>query len=159
MAIIGTGPTVDGVNQCVPFTFNAAADILAMYVANYGAPGTKYGEVATLGPIGLAVTLDTTADTQVRLAHDGDFILGKIQSFENRVSEGTCVVTVVTKGGMSFPIATGHTVAIGDIVGGCTAYPGNVQTVTPLTGALDQLPKENLVTSVPGDGTCVTLLR
>jgi len=162
--IIGAGVTVDGVNRSGKYTFHAAPDIQTLYLTNYGAPGVKYGEVATAGPIGLAVTLDTSADTQVKLAEDGDPILGRIEAVENRVAEGVWVATVLTKGGMTLPIATGQTVAVGDQVEGSTAHPGNVQTVpamtaTALVAVAANLPKANMVTSVPGDGTVVVLFR
>jgi hypothetical protein len=160
--ILGAGVSVEGILDQDVFTFNAAADIQTMYVTNYGLPGVLYGEVATLGPVGLAVTYDTTADTQVRLAHDGEFIVGVIEQVENRVQEGICVCAVRIRGGLKLPVATGHTVNVGDMVGGCTAYPGNIQTITPLTGTTGQLAKSNFVTSIATystDGCAIVLLR
>ena len=108
------------------------------------------------------MTIDSTADTQVRLAHDGEFILGVIEQVENRIQEGICVVAVRVRGGIKLPVATGHTVNVGDVVGGCTAYPGMIQTITPLTGTSGQLAKANMVTSVATyatDGCAIVLLR
>jgi len=155
--IIGFGPTLNGVNDPdFKYTFNLAADIQALYLANYGAPGVKYGEAANLGPLGLAVTLDTTAANQVRLAHDGDPILGELVKVENRVSEGIWVGTVQTQGGLNFPILSGATVNVGDVLGGSTASPGYVQTIP--SASVTALQAKNRVVEVVGDGTVTILI-
>jgi len=151
---IGQGVTVEGIadNEFV-FTFNAASDIQALFTSNMTGYGWVNGQV---DPVGLAVTLDTSADTQVKLAHTGDYILGRIERIENRVSEGVMVVTVRTQGGVKMKVATGATVAIGDTVTGHTTYPGYVQTIaamtaTSLVATAANLPKQNIVTSIGTD--------
>lgn len=77
--------------------------------------------------VGKAVTLDTTANT-VKLAGDGERVIGKIVTFEDRVQDGVKLVTVATKGGFTFdvnPNATAsspdETPAVGDFLLGATA--------------------------------------
>ena len=56
--------------------------------------------------VGLAVAIDTSAPTTVRLAQTGDVILGRIEAAEYRAAEGLYVVTVLARGGLRFPLST-----------------------------------------------------
>lgn len=72
----------------------------------------------TANSIGLAVALDTTANT-VKLAANNDQIFGVIDTFEDRTqSEGIKVVTVATRFNAELPIAANQTVVVGDVVVG-----------------------------------------
>ena len=58
----------------------------------------------TLAHIGLAVTIDPSAPTQVKLAGDGDYIIGRLETVELRLGEGISVGTVATRGGLTLQI-------------------------------------------------------
>lgn len=74
---------------------------------------------ASKSDVSSPVALDTTANNTAKLAGDGDEIIGVLASFENRVTEGVIVGSVVTEGGFAFPIKAGDTLARGDsVVGG-----------------------------------------
>jgi len=62
---------------------------------------------------GKAVALDSSAANTVKLAADGEVILGRLELVENRVSEGILIGTVSLKGGLKFPIDAG--LAAGDV--------------------------------------------
>lgn len=80
-----------------------------------------------------AVSLDTAAANQVKLAVDGDKILGRLEIFEDREVEGIVVGTVALKGGMKFMINPNVSVSspderpavgdniVGDVSGGSVA--------------------------------------
>lgn len=51
---------------------------------------------------GGAVTLDTAANNTVKIAGVGDRIMGKLESYENRVVEGIKIGAVATKGSYGF---------------------------------------------------------
>lgn len=78
------------------------------------------------GVEGKAVALDTAAANTVKLAADGNMILGRVVKFEARVNEGINVVTVATRFINKLPIKSGETVAVGDTVIG--AGSGEVKT-------------------------------
>lgn len=65
---------------------------------------------------GKAVALDTSAANTVKLAGDGDEILGRLERVENRVQAGLLLGTVSIKFGAKLPIASGETVAVGDFL-------------------------------------------
>lgn len=64
--------------------------------------GALQADVAVQGESAMA--LDTVAN-QVKLAADGDKILGRLEVLEVRTAEGITVGTVARKGGMSFKIS------------------------------------------------------
>lgn len=80
----------------------------------------------TASDAGKAVALDTTAANTVKLAGDGDQVLGKLVTVENRVTEGVLVGTVALKGGFKF--TKSGTVLVGASVVG--AGGGAVKTAT-----------------------------
>lgn len=86
----------------------------------------------TAADIGRVVTMDSVANT-VRLAADNEEILGRLETFEDRASEGLRVGTVSVKGAFVVPsIAT--VPAIGAQVTGGTTN-GLVKTaMTPVVG-------------------------
>lgn len=70
----------------------------------------------TADDVGKVVTQDTSAANKVKLAGAGDPILGRLESYEDRVVEGVKVGTVKLIGGMELPTAEGYTAAVGDSV-------------------------------------------
>lgn len=74
----------------------------------------------TSADVGKAVALDTTAANTVKLAGDGNQVVGKLVTVENRVTEGILVGTIALKGGFKFTKV--GTINVGDsIVGSATA--------------------------------------
>lgn len=73
--------------------------------------------------IGKPVALSTAANNTVKLAGDGDVVIGRLLTYRNLTTEGIIVGTVELKGGFRFdttgaPVA----VAVGDqVVGSATA--------------------------------------
>lgn len=71
-----------------------------------------YNLVSTItsADIGKAVTIDTDAANRVKLAGDGDYILGRLFSVENHQQfAGGSIGTVDQSGSMGFPVKTGLT--------------------------------------------------
>ncbi len=81
------------IDEDAQYTFNVAAGI-------------------TAADVGKAVTIDSTAANTVKLASDGDQILGRLEVVEVRSLEGVNVATVSLKGGMVFTV-TPDALAIG----------------------------------------------
>lgn len=112
---IGNGVSLRGLTQdAFNYVFLAASGIAA-------------------GDEGKSVTLNGTTNT-VALAGDHDFVIGTIETFEDRTAEGIKVVTVKTEGGMSFlvnPDATAsspdETPAVGDFLEGATTTTGTLK--------------------------------
>lgn len=94
--------------------------------------------------IGKAVTLDTTQANSVKLAGDGDPILGRLASYEDRKQEGIKVGTVELKGSYQFT-CSGTQPSIGDTLVGAGA--GIVKkaptSLAPAEGATVQPSKPN----------------
>lgn len=74
----------------------------------------------TEASVNLAVSQDTTAANTVKLAGDGDSIVGLLLNVEDRGAQmGGKTGAVKTKGGMKFQAISSHGLAVGDhIVGG-----------------------------------------
>ena len=69
--------------------------------------------------VGKAVSQDTTAGATVKLTADGDEIIGRLFSNEDRAQQGggkDCVVEL--SGGFTLPYKAGETIAVGDRVVG-----------------------------------------
>lgn len=125
--VIGQGVSTKGITQDnFQYVFNGATGL-------------------TQADIGKAVTLDTSGASKVKLAGNGEFILGRIFQVEDRVAEGIIVVTVETEGGVEFvvnPDATAsspdETPAVGDYIAGAAdddSNKGYVQKKTSGTRA------------------------
>lgn len=56
---------------------------------------------------GKAVALDATAANTVKLAGDGDVIIGRLETVEDRSIEGILIGTVSLFGGLKFPVESG----------------------------------------------------
>lgn len=93
----------------------------------------------TAADVGKAVTQDTTAARTVKLAGDGDVVIGRLDTFEDRVSEGVKVGNIQLKGGMRFTYpSSGVTFAIGDRIIG--AGSGLVKPHTVASNATGAVP-------------------
>lgn len=102
MAIIGQGISLRGMtHNDFHYPFNLASGI-------------------TQADVGKAVALDATSANQVKLAGDGDQVVGVLVTVEDRTVEGVLVGTVALRGGFkvkevdtpAFPLAVGDS-AIG----------------------------------------------
>lgn len=83
--------------------------------------------------VGKAVSQDTSADNQVKLAGAGEAIVGSLYTVEPRVNEGTNIGTVEFKFATKFTIKTGLTgnqvVARGSRI--CGAGAGEIRALDP----------------------------
>ncbi|HNC06450.1 MAG TPA: hypothetical protein PLS38_09115 [Solirubrobacterales bacterium] len=127
MAIIGAGVTLRGQTQ----------------------PDSRYTFVLDTGivaaDIGKPVSLKAGSANTVKIAADGDLILGRLYSVEDRGVEGILVGAVETRGG--FLMNTTGVIAIGNsVVGSATA--GSVKAGTD---------SRNRVCEIPAAGTAVVL--
>lgn len=105
MATIGAGVSLRGMEHNeFHYPFNLAA-------------GT------TAADVGKPVALDATAANTVKIAGDGETVIGKLVVVENRAIEGVLVGTVALKGGFKFS-TTGSVVVGGSVQG---AGGGNVK--------------------------------
>lgn len=104
--------------------------------------------------VGMAVSLDTSAENTVKLAADGEDILGYLVTAENRTNEGINIGTVALRGGHAFAMnptelsaspVSADIPAVGDyIVGDGSGY------VKKAGGSAD---KRWQVVEIEGDGT------
>ena len=73
----------------------------------------------TISDLGKAVTQDTTAANTIKLAGDGDEIIGRLEVFEDRTNtEGIVVATYSRLGGLKFPLKAAEVVVVGDSIQG-----------------------------------------
>lgn len=102
---------------------------------------------ATEDSEGLAVSYDNGVQNQVKLALDGEKLIGRLEKFEDREVEGIVTCTIALKGGYKFivnPDATGsspdETPAPGDYLvgavtdGGAAGYTRKATTVEVQAG-------------------------
>ena len=99
---------------------------------------------------GKAVSIDTSAPNKVKLAGDGDTIIGRLATVEDRKVEGQLVGAVALKFANTLPIKAGQTVAVGDTVVGAGA--GEVKKAT----AADH--SKNFVAEILGGEAVVVLV-
>lgn len=131
MAVIGRGISLRGLtHEKFHYPFNLASGI------------TKADE-------GKAVALDSSAANTVKLAGDGDIIIGKLIIVEDRTIEGLLVGTVAMRGGFKFTPATGATFAVGNSAVG--AGGGEVKPAV----AADYT--DNMVVEIEADGSIVVV--
>lgn len=133
----------------------AGISLAGMYHEDWQYPFFVSGSV-TQADVGKAVTLDTAAANTVKLAGDGDVILGRLEVFENRVQEGIKVGTVNLKGGMKLPVKENETVAIGNAVIG--AGGGEVRAAVTVGESADAPVTDNIVVEV-GSDFCVVVKK
>ena len=106
----------------------------------------------TASDIGKAVSIDTSAANKVKLAADGDFVLGRLASVEDRTVEGQLIGAVELKFANILPIKSGETVAVGDTVIG--AGSGEVKTLK-VTGVSAPDYSINFVAEIQGSNAVV----
>lgn len=85
--------------------------------------------------VGKALSIDTAAANTVKLAADGDRIIGYLMSFEDRVIEGQKVGVVGLKFAQKLKIKSGETVIVGSRLVGAGAgevKAGAIPAVTTL---------------------------
>lgn len=101
MATIGVGVSLRGIEHDeFHYPFNLASGI-------------------TASDIGKAVSLDTSASNTVKLAADGDAIVGKLVTVEDRTIEGVLVGAIALHGGFKFTKAdAAAAISVGDTVVG-----------------------------------------
>ena len=117
MATIGVGVSLRGIeHEEFHYPFNLASAV-------------------TADDVGKPVTLDATAANTVKVAGDGDVIVGKLATYENRAIEGVKVGAVALKGGFKF--AKSGTVNVGQSVQG--APGGAVKALTTANYALNMV--------------------
>ena len=91
------------------FTFNDS-------IFTYNVSGT-----VTTDDVGKAVSLDATAASTVKLAADGDAIMGRLETYEDRVTLGVKVGAVARRFKCKFPAAGGHGITVGKRIVGAGA--------------------------------------
>lgn len=124
MATIGVGVSLRGIeHEEFHYPFNLASAV-------------------TADDVGKPVTLDVTAANTVKVAGDGDVIVGKLVTYENRAIEGVKVGAVALHGGFKF--TKSGTIAVGDSVCGA-ATSGAVKKLATADWSL------NMVTEVGSD--------
>jgi hypothetical protein len=118
-SVIGAGVSLKNIYvEDFNFTFNLKTGIVA-------------------ADVGKAVSLDTTAANTVKLAEAGELIIGRLETVEDRKSEGLLVGTVAMKGSFKLPLKSGATVVVGDVVvGSSTAGAVQAQDVAAANIAL-----------------------
>jgi hypothetical protein len=84
----------------------------------------------TAADAGKAVSVDTSGPNKAKLAADGDTIIGRLQTVEDRKVEGQLVGAVELKFANLVPIKNGDALAVGD-----TAIGGGGGTVKKATAA------------------------
>lgn len=97
--------------------------------------------------IGKAVSVDATGPNKFKLSGDGDYIIGRLASVENRSVEGSLVGAIEFQFANLLPIKTGQVVAVGDTVVGAGA--GEVKSA----GAADH--SKNFVAEIIGTNAVV----
>lgn len=132
MAAIGAGVSLRGIPvEDFDFTWNLNSAV-------------------TAADVGKAMSIDTSAASTLKLAADGDAIIGWLVSYENRVQEGVKVGTASLKGCTSLTYS-GTAPAVGGQVQGAGAGVAKV-----LTGSNARYP--NVVVSVNTTATTVEVL-
>jgi hypothetical protein len=117
MATIGVGVSLRGIeHEEFHYPFNLASAV-------------------TANDVGKPVALDSTAANTVKVAGDGDVIVGKLATYEDRAIEGIKTGAVALKGGFKF--TKSGTVAVGDSVQG--AVGGAVKKLTTADYSLNMV--------------------
>jgi len=76
----------------------------------------KLASGITAADIGKAMSKSSTTANTFKLAADGDYIVGRLLSVENRTVEGILVGTIEFRFANTLPIKSGETVVAGDFV-------------------------------------------
>lgn len=102
--------------------------------------------------VGKAIAMDSTAANTVKLAEDGDIVVGQLVTVEDRSIEGVLVGTVAMRGGFTFTekAAPTYAIALGDSVVGAGA--GTVKARENTGGSAKEADlTDNIVVEVAGD--------
>jgi hypothetical protein len=113
---------------------------------------TYFVSGCTIADVGSAMTQDTTTASTMRKAGAQEPILGRLETFEDRVVLGVKVGTVSREFKCKLPAAVGHTIVLGNSVSG-SAVLGQV---VPTTSQAE--PKMNRVVEVGVDYVVVESL-
>lgn len=107
--------------------------------------------------VGKAVALDTAAANTVKLAGDNDQVLGRLETFEDRTTEGIKVGTVAIQGILVLPCVT-STPALGARVTG-SSTGGLVKTAgTPADATAAAGQRQNIVIARDDTAKTVTVV-
>lgn len=102
----------------MPYPFHTAVTMKGFHQEAFHLTMNLSGTV-TAADIGKAVSVDDATANTAKLAGDGDVIIGRLASYENRTNEGIVVGAVEFRFANTLPIAESETVAVGDTaVGG-----------------------------------------
>lgn len=117
----------------------------------------------TTADIGKAVTQDTSGDATMKLAGDGEPILGVLYTVEDRVNEGQLVGTVKLEFAEKLPVKSGligaEVVAVGSLICGAGSATGEVRALDPTDAADAKLiPYAPRVWAVSGGYATATLV-
>ena len=112
----------------------------------------------TSADVGKAVALDSTAANTVKLAGDGDKVIGRLEVFEERSIEGVTVGTVALRGGFKFTEVDtpAFALAVGDTVVGAGAGTVKARLNAGAT-AKESDHSDNMVVEIEADGSIVVV--
>ena len=104
----------------------------------------------TTDDVGAPMAVDTSAANKFKIAGDGDVIVGRLESVEDRTVEGILVGTVAFRFAAKFPVKAADTLAVGGTAVG--AASGEVKAAASADYA------QNIVTEVSGGYATVVKL-
>jgi len=110
-----------------------------------------------IGDVGKAVALDTAGNTRVKLAGDGDEIIGRLEVVEDRLQEGVKIGTVALKFANRVPVKSGLTGAEAVVLGSTVVGAGSGEVkARVVSAAATPAYSMNIVTEV-GSGYAVVV--
>lgn len=104
-------------------SFHTKVSLRGFHFEDFHLTGTLAAGI-TAAHVGRAVSVDATAANKFKLAGDGDTIVGRLATVEDRKVEGQLIGTIAFRFANSIPIKAGDTIAAGD-----TAIGGGDGTV------------------------------
>lgn len=105
---------------------------------------------------GKAVTWDTSAANTMKLAGDGDVVVGRLETIEARIAEGVTVGTVAMQFSDVLPQKASETFSVGDTaVGGGSGTVKVLKAGSPSVSAPDY--RYNTVVQVNGTASVVVV--
>lgn len=111
---------------------------------------------ATNADVTKGVQLDTTLANTVKLATDGAYIVGRLETCEVRTIEGISVGTVNIGGAVDLPLSSANSAQVGDhVVGG---GGGTVRKGVTADAGFIAASGSNIVVEVSADGLTATVL-
>ena len=88
------------------------------FTFTYAMTGVAQTDAAAAALAGKAVAQDTSEPGAMKLAGDGDIIVGRVYVGENRAVEGMVTASVARKFKERLPAASGHGISVGDRIVG-----------------------------------------